>query len=145
MLQQKPITTHQLVCFCDRCGREMQSESHDGEWEERLAITFWGGYNSIFGDGNLVECDLCQQCVKDMLEKYLRITHDDPFDPKYKPQAEHYRAYQHYQLRDEVQLSGLREEMEGMFRGFSKRLRQKEDRERVAEMDAAQEQIENQQ
>lgn len=129
MLQQKPITTHQLVCSCDRCGREMQSETHDCEWEERLAISFRGGYHSTFGDGNLVECDLCQQCVKDLLEKYLRITHDDPFDPKYKPQAEHYRAYQHYQLRDEVQLAGLRSEVDRMFRDFGKKLREKEARE----------------
>lgn len=145
MLQQKPVTTHQLVCVCDRCGREMRSELHDSEWEERLAITFRAGYNSIFGDGNLVECDLCQHCVKDLLEKYLRVTHDDPFDPKYKPQAEHYRAFQHYQLRDEVQLSTLREEMEGVFRGFSRRLRQKEAREREAAMEAVKGNEESQQ
>lgn len=132
MLQQKPITTHQIVCTCDRCHREMHTQKFDCEWDERLTISFRGGYNSVFGDGSLVECDLCQQCVKDMLEKYLRVTIDEPFDPKYKPQAEYYRAYQDYQLRDEVQMSEFREEVNQMFRGLSKKLREKEE-ERVGQ------------
>lgn len=129
MLQQRPITTHQLVCVCDRCGRLMNRGDQDGEWEERLAISFRSGYHSIFGDGNLVECDLCQHCVKDMLEKYLRVTHDDPFDPQHKPQAQHHRAYHDYQLREEAQLAELREEVHQMFREFSRKLHRKEARE----------------
>lgn len=121
MLQLRPITTHQLICVCDRCHREMNNEAQDGEWEERIAISYRGGYHSIFGDGNLVECDLCQHCIKEILGKYLVITHDDPFDPKHKPQAHQYRAYQHFQLREEVQLAAIKEEMEQSWQNLIKK------------------------
>lgn len=121
MLQLRPITTHQLVGICDRCNREMGSETQDGEWEERISISFRAGYHSIFGDGNLVECDLCQHCVKAILEKYLRVTFDDPFNPVQKPQASHYHAYQHFQLREEVQLAAIKDEMEKSFQNLIKR------------------------
>lgn len=133
MIQQRPITTHQLVCVCDRCGREMDRQQQDIEWSERLSISFRGGYGSIFGDGNIVECDLCQHCVKEILERYLRITHDEPFDPKHKPQAERYRIYQDYQLREESQLAELREEFERMMRTYSKKMRERELRELEAQ------------
>lgn len=56
---------------CDRCGREMPKDS--GEYHERIAISYRGGYDSVFGDENLVECDLCQHCVKELLGPWLRI------------------------------------------------------------------------
>ncbi|MDQ1314975.1 MAG: hypothetical protein QG662_1084, partial [Pseudomonadota bacterium] len=49
--------------------------------------------------GNLVEADICQHCLKEVLEKYLRITEDDPFDPKYKQSDEADKAYQEHQLQ----------------------------------------------
>lgn len=121
MLQLRPITTNQLICVCDRCSRDMNSETHDGEWEERISLSFRGGYHSIFGDGNLIECDLCQHCIKAMLEKYLRITHDDPVDPKYQPQSNHYRAYQHFQLREAVQLDAIKEEIAQRLRDWNQK------------------------
>lgn len=99
MPQQK--TTSAPVCTCDRCHREMKKETLDCEWQERLIISFRGGYNSVFGDGNLVECNFCQQCVKDLLGEYLRVTEDNPFDSKHKLQSEPYHAHQDYQMPDE--------------------------------------------
>lgn len=52
----------------------MQKHALDGEWNERVSINFHGGYHSIFGDGNVVEMDLCQHCVKEVLGQWIRVT-----------------------------------------------------------------------
>lgn len=77
MLKHETVTVRQVcAAVCDHCGREMVKRAHDGEWEERIAIAFRGGYHSIFGDGNAVELDLCQHCVKEVLGPWLRVTED---------------------------------------------------------------------
>lgn len=58
--------------ICDECGREVTNEGNIMEFQEFLNIRFTGGYNSIFGDGDIFECELCQHCVKKLLGKYLR-------------------------------------------------------------------------
>lgn len=102
MYEDRTFSVVQTVCICDRCGLEMRQETCDGEWEERLTVAFRGGYHSEFGDGNLVELDLCQHCVRDLLGPLLRITQDDPFEPRHKPAYEARRAYQDYQLRERM-------------------------------------------
>lgn len=75
MLKFENVTMEQAVAaVCDRCGSEMQK--HSGEWEEQISIAFRGGYDSIFDDGNAVELDLCQHCVKEVLGQWLRVTDD---------------------------------------------------------------------
>lgn len=73
---------------CDRCktvfknadetdenGYMTVNAQHDlFERQEMLNIKFRGGYGSIFGDCDLIECDLCQNCVKELLGEYIRIT-----------------------------------------------------------------------
>lgn len=85
---------------CDRCGREMVPNELDCEHQERLAVRFRAGYCSEFGDGNLVEGDFCQHCVKDVLGPWLRITVDDPFEPVHRLEGEPKGAFQAYQLKD---------------------------------------------
>lgn len=54
--------------FCDKCNKELEF----GDWvelQERHTIKFQGGYGSVFGDGSRVLIDLCQHCLKSMLEK----------------------------------------------------------------------------
>lgn len=99
MRQTRTKTIQEEIVVCDRCHREMGAEKNDFELQERTAIRFRGGYGSVFGDGNLVEADICQHCLKEVLEKYLRVTEDDPFDPKYKQSDEADKAYQDYQLQ----------------------------------------------
>lgn len=41
---------------------------------EKLSLSFTGGYTSVFGDGAEISIDLCQQCLKDVLGPWLRIT-----------------------------------------------------------------------
>lgn len=106
--EDRKVMVTRTFCICDRCGLEMDPERPDGEWEERVSITFRGGYFSEFGDGNLVEGDFCQRCIKELLGPWLRVTPDDPFEPQHKPSHQAARAYQDYQLKQKLrQRSGL--------------------------------------
>lgn len=99
MRQTRTKTVQEEIVVCDRCRREMGPDSKDFELQERTAIRFRGGYGSVFGDGNLVEADICQHCLQEVFGKYLRITEDDPFDPQHKLSDEASNAYQEYQLQ----------------------------------------------
>lgn len=61
---------------CDRCGRLAQV-GDDPEFHEFTSIGYTAGYGTIFGDGNLVEIDLCQRCLKDTLGPWLRVSDPD--------------------------------------------------------------------
>lgn len=87
----------QAILTCDRCNRLLQKNECDGEWDEHLAIAFHGGYFSVFGDGSLVECCLCQHCVKELLGPFLRVREDDPLEPALKPATPEKGARQPYQ------------------------------------------------
>lgn len=95
---KQPTQPDTLVC--DRCGREMRKDAPDLEHQERLAIRFRAGSDSVFSDGALVESDLCQHCVREVLGPWLRVTPDDPRGPRHRLDGEPTRAYQEYQLPD---------------------------------------------
>lgn len=60
---------------CDRCHR--QASSSKDSWivfNEFLLFDRIGGYGSVFGDGNRIQLDLCQECVKDVLGRWIRVT-----------------------------------------------------------------------
>lgn len=63
------------ACTRDRCQRRMTPD--DYKLHEKLSIAYRGGYGSIFGDNCDVSIDLCQQCVKETLGAWLRITSRD--------------------------------------------------------------------
>jgi len=65
---EKQISIYDRI-FCDVCGKEFESVL---ETQEFQYIRFTGGYASIFGDGAKIECDICQHCLKSMIEKYYR-------------------------------------------------------------------------
>lgn len=56
---------------CDRCGKEVRREGSD--FELMTSIGFEAGYASIFGDGNRLEIDLCEPCVRGTLGTWLRV------------------------------------------------------------------------
>lgn len=72
-MQLRTIETVSVVhqIRCDRCGNEAQR----GEvgFQEMTSIGFDAGYDSIFGDGNRVEVDLCGPCLRDTLGAWLRV------------------------------------------------------------------------
>lgn len=114
----KTITVTETYATCDRCSREMHPNNHDCEHQERLAVRFRAGYGSVFGDGSLVELDLCQHCTQEVLGQWMRITPDDPFDPAHPSagRGDPKGAYQQYQLEPAAEADELREAMRRLLR-----------------------------
>ncbi|WP_321871964.1 hypothetical protein [Paraburkholderia tropica] len=82
---QDKVVQDVAACTCDRCQRRMTPDDLF-EWQEKLSVSFHGGYGSVFGDGHKVEIDLCQQCVKETLGAWLRISQSG-FEAKYSDAA----------------------------------------------------------
>lgn len=59
---------------CDRCDR--LAELGEVEFHEAVSIDLEAGYASIFGDGNDVQVDLCQHCLKATLGPWLRVSNE---------------------------------------------------------------------
>ncbi len=60
---------HQIRC--DRCGKE--AERGEIDFSRMRSLGFDAGYDSVFGDGNRVELDLCEPCFRDALGAWLRV------------------------------------------------------------------------
>ncbi|MBY0235414.1 MAG: hypothetical protein K2W93_10555, partial [Burkholderiaceae bacterium] len=56
---------------CDRCG--LLFVHGDAEFHEAVSIELIAGYGSLFGDGKVVQIDLCQHCLQLTLGPWLRI------------------------------------------------------------------------
>lgn len=61
---------------CDVCTKSFDMSIDIMEIQEFTQIDFIGGYDSVFGDGASVKCDICQECLKNILGKFLRIIED---------------------------------------------------------------------
>lgn len=70
----KDVRPHPYVKIlrCDLCNRE--AEDGDSEFYEFTSIEYKAGYGSVFGDENMVEIDMCQPCLKEALNPWLRVT-----------------------------------------------------------------------
>nr|WP_315246062.1 hypothetical protein [uncultured Albidiferax sp.] len=66
----QPVSVVHLI-RCDRCGKE--AERNEVGFAEMTSICFDAGYDSIFGDGNRIEVDLCEPCLRDTLGAWLRV------------------------------------------------------------------------
>lgn len=64
--------------ICDVCEKEFDAEDFL-QTQEFLHIDFFGGYGSVFGDGNHIKCDICQECLKKMIGEYCVISEEDDF------------------------------------------------------------------
>lgn len=54
---------------CDVCGHSWFW--HSSEAEEFEYIRREGGFSSVFGDSVRVSCDICQNCLKKLIGKYI--------------------------------------------------------------------------
>jgi len=63
-----------MAIECDRC-KKFYDEPYD--MQEFLCLNFHGGYYSVFGDLVQVEADICQNCLKEMIEAFCRIKEID--------------------------------------------------------------------
>lgn len=73
MIRTKDIqTTYKQTTSieCDKC-KKMYDNIMD--MQEFIHIGFTGGYGSVWGDGNTVEVDLCQNCGLEIFDKIARI------------------------------------------------------------------------
>ncbi len=61
-----------IACICDRCKKRIEANDVF-EFQEMHHIRFVGGYGSIFGDETSVKCDLCQNCLLELIGNYARI------------------------------------------------------------------------
>jgi len=52
---------------CDKCHKLIDD---DLGLQETQSFEFIGGYSSVFGDGIIVSCDLCQECVYDLINDF---------------------------------------------------------------------------
>ena len=84
ILKRKMVTTPGYITAfrCDVCKGTFDPSTknvEDGlqdhiEVSEARLISFEAGYGSVFGDGNTVECEVCQHCLKRLLGEHLRVT-----------------------------------------------------------------------
>ncbi len=92
ILKRREITIPgEMTAFeCDVCRRRYDpttKNTYDGlqdsiEVNEVHAISFEAGYGSVFGDGNTVECEVCQHCLKRLLGDYMRVQERETVDEK---------------------------------------------------------------
>jgi len=60
------------VIICDKCKREI--DAHDPRGADRVhSIEFVAAGDSPFGDGNQIDCDLCEACLYGLIHDCLRI------------------------------------------------------------------------
>ena len=60
--------------ICDKCGKFFDN---DMDLQEFHHIDFVGGYSSVFGDMNHIKCDICQDCLLEMINDYCRVVDDE--------------------------------------------------------------------
>ena len=76
--KKESIETERLQSItCDVCKKIFDAKRGWLEIQEFHSIHFEGGYDSVFGDSNTVQCDICQHCLKNLLGSYLRIGTDE--------------------------------------------------------------------
>ncbi len=61
---------HLTSIICDMCKKEYDIEEDVFEFQEMISIYNHGGYGSIFGDGFEFEMDICQHCLKKIVDKF---------------------------------------------------------------------------
>jgi len=68
-----------VMIICDKCGFTIDYLSEDLSNDDTLEaqeFLHWSnpcGYGSVFGDGAVIEIDLCQRCVKELLGEFIRV------------------------------------------------------------------------
>jgi hypothetical protein len=79
-IQEIRTTTSKVVeITCDICGKVIDVEEDPFEAQEVISITHDCGYGSVFGDGNVVTLDACQNCFKNHFGKYIKIHETNSF------------------------------------------------------------------
>ena len=75
---KKELVVTKLKCSC--CKKEYKYNTDYSEIQEFVQIYNSCGYKSIFEDGKYYRLDLCQYCVKKLLEPYIEFQKEDSED-----------------------------------------------------------------
>lgn len=74
--RDKKITIHELTSKTyDICHTTY--DRANGGFNEFHHVDFVGGYFSVFGDMVHIVCDICQRCLKSMIEDHCYCETDD--------------------------------------------------------------------
>lgn len=69
LVKPKPHETLEVVFItCDVCKKEYEIDD-TFEIQEFYHITHQCGYGSVFGDGEVLKIDICQHCLKKIIEE----------------------------------------------------------------------------
>ena len=63
---------HEIVC--DRCGARARRGGVGNDFRHMTSIGFTAQEGSVFGQGQRVEIDLCEPCLRSALGEWLRVT-----------------------------------------------------------------------
>ena len=66
-----------IAYICDVCGKSYDPNNDIFEVQEFHHIRFTGGYGSLFGDGERIECDICQHCLWKMIAPVYRTREEE--------------------------------------------------------------------
>lgn len=70
----KEVEVEELVGItCDRCKTTFDAKDYI-ETQEFHHINFSGGFGSVFGDGSIVEADICQKCLLELIKDFMRVS-----------------------------------------------------------------------
>jgi hypothetical protein len=75
---KEKFMTEKEICIsitCDVCKKEYDNYKDKFNYEiyEFIHISKDCGYGSVFGDDEEIEIDICQNCLKEILGKYIRM------------------------------------------------------------------------
>ncbi|MET4695303.1 hypothetical protein [Endozoicomonas lisbonensis] len=71
--ERKPIEQDvEVAVECDRCEKRYDKNKDLCDFEEVLRLDFTAGYTSAFGDGYRIQCDLCSDCLHQLISGYCR-------------------------------------------------------------------------
>jgi len=61
---------------CDRCGKRVVLDSLENRSvaQEFIHINHTCGFDSVIGDGLILDIDLCDGCIKELLLPFARIS-----------------------------------------------------------------------
>lgn len=76
MIEYKNISIEKRVpvsITCDKCKKKFDIEEDVMEVQEFHHINFTGGYGSAFGDMEHILCNICQDCLYELIKDFYRI------------------------------------------------------------------------
>ena len=82
VIDQRTVLEVDYGFTCDACKKEIDMQM---DYQEMLSYRNRGGFTSIFGDGMEMSLDLCQECIKEHLGKFIQFHGNAYWEPESEP------------------------------------------------------------